>query len=428
MPGSGQLTVFREILRYVPQFRGRSFVIALDGQVIASDALTNLLRDVALLVSLNVRCVLLPDLTYAARRLAERLGKSTEIGNFDGPVDDELLELLILASGVVQNELLRGLESVDIACVVAPAIVAHAAGIRKGTDWGYAGKIDRVNTALIDRLLREEIVPVVPPLASDGEGHTYALAYQSAAAEVAVATRAVKLLYVTPFDGLVLDGSLVRQIAFPRLVQLLDSTEIPGAMRPFVEGAVRACQRGVERVHLINGLSEQGLLAEVFSAEGVGTLIHRDEYAAIRPATRKDASLIYRLLLPAMEREEVLPRSLDEVRQMLDQFLVYDIDGNVVGCVAVQFYPETKQAELACLAVDAAHENQGIGRRLVEKALERAKAYGAEEAFVLSTQTYNYFRHKLGFTEADANILPPARRQLLEQSARNSRVLRRLLK
>ena len=165
----------------------------------------------------------------------------------------------------------------------------------------------------------------------------------------------------------------------------------------------------------------------MFSAEGVGTLIHRDEYAAIRRAAAKDASEIYRLLQPAMETEELLPRTLEEVRAAVERFFVYDLDGTIVGCVAVIPYPERSQVEIACLAVDAAHENRGIGRRLVEIALREGQRCGAAEAFVLTTQAANYFRSKVGFTEASAAILPPERRARWEQSGRNSLVLRRAL-
>ncbi len=427
MPGASRFATLREILHYVPQFRGRTFVIALHGQIVDSAGLVNLLRDIALLHNLNIRPILLADFSQDLRRLAGRLGDQPDQLRLPGPITPEQMELLVAASGLTLHRLVAGLQNLDVPCVYVPAIVAHPVGILRGVDWGLAGKVDRIDVALLEPLVREQLVPIVLPIGTDGDGQTYCVPFAHAAAALAAAVQAVKLLYVTPLDGLIVQGQLIRQLPLPEAERLHLSGQLQDEVATLLEQACEACRRGVDRVHIINGLREQGLLAEVFSSEGVGTLIHRDEYAAIRPATPKDLDLIYRLLLPAMEREEVLPRSVEELRRSIDRFLVYDVDGNVAGCVALYTYPDSKQAEIACLAVDPAHENQGIGRKLVERAMAVAAEQGAQEVFVLSTQTYNYFRHKLGFVDADPAVLPAERRRLLEESARNSRVLRRPL-
>ena len=220
----------------------------------------------------------------------------------------------------------------------------------------------------------------------------------------------------------------MRQLRLEEAAELLATgPPLPLTLRQKLRCACQACRAGVERVHVVDGRVEEGLLAEVFSAEGVGTLIHRDEYAAIRPARPKDAPEIFRLLQPAIENEELLPRTLDEIRSLSDHFLVYDLDGTIVGCVAVILYDGSSQAEIACLAVDEAYEHQGIGRRLVEMALKRAAELGAGEVFVLTTQAANYFRAKFGFEDSSPQTLPAERQKRWQASGRNSRVLRKRL-
>src|SRR5207253_2742183 len=115
--------------------------------------------------------------------------------------------------------------------------------------------------------------------------------------------------------------------------------------------AVRACRNGVPRVHVIDGRVEEGLLAEVFSNEGIGTLVHTNEYQAIRRAQRKDARAIYGLIKGGVESDELLQRTLAEIERQIGDFYVFDVDGNLAACVALHEYPETGQAEMACVCV-----------------------------------------------------------------------------
>ncbi len=426
MAESVRLTVLREILRYVQSFRDRTFVIALDSGLLCDPSLANLLVDIALLHSINIRPIVVADLAAELTRLQPEI--SPEVAAALAPVPPQTMTAVCRASGEVCETLLSGFCSVDLPTALAPAIVAHPAGIRGGIDWQYAGRIDRIDAPLLHRLIDARIVPILLPIGFDGEGHSYLVNADEAAAEVAAALAAAKLLYVTTAPGLQLQGQLVRQLRLEEATELLAADPpLPVALRQKLRCACRACRGGVERVHLVDGRVEEGLLAEVFSAEGVGTLIHRDEYAAIRPAGPKDAPEIFRLLQPAIANEELLPRTLDEIRSLTDRFLVYDLDGTIVGCVAVIPYAESQQAEIACLAVDDAYEHQGIGRRLVEVALRRARESGAQEAFVLTTQAANYFRTKFGFEDSTPENLPPDRHARWLASGRNSRVLRKRL-
>src|SRR5262249_49959565 len=152
-----------------------------------------------------------------------------------------------------------------------------------------------------------------------------------------------------------------------------------------LENAVRAARDGVPRVHIIDGRVEEGLLAEVFSNEGIGTLVHTNEYQAIRRAQKKDARAIHALIRASMDNDEIRPRSLAEIERQVEDFWVLEVDGNPVACVALHFYPQERKAEMACVCVDAKYENQGIGARLMNHSEAQASAGGAAELFCLST-------------------------------------------
>jgi amino-acid N-acetyltransferase len=194
-----------------------------------------------------------------------------------------------------------------------------------------------------------------------------------------------------------------------------------------LEHAIRAARGGVPRVHIIDGRVEEGLLAEVFSNEGIGTLVHANEYQAVRQARRSDARAILSLIQGGVDNDELVRRTLAEVERQVGDYYVFEVDRNPIGCVAVYPYPASGKAELACLCVDPKYENQGIGVKLMQFAEVQARAGGFKELFCLSTQAFNYFIQKGGFRVATPDDLPPARRERFDRSGRGSQVLIKVL-
>jgi amino-acid N-acetyltransferase len=425
------LTDLREILRYVPRFRDKLFVIALDGSVVESENFRNLLLDIALLRSLRIGVALVHGAAHQIRRLAEQTGATPSNLDGNGITDEATLRLALLASSRVSHELLEGLSATDLRGAVGNALVAHPAGILQGVDHLRTGKVERVDTGLLQSLLSADIVPVVPPVGCDGEGKSYRLNSDAVAVEIARSLQAVKLIYLTTNRGIpVLTPSETGEDVYRHLpvgeAELLVKRavgEIPAGLLSKLEQAVRAVRGGVPRVHIIDGRVEEGLLAEVFSNEGIGTLIHANEYQAIRRAIKRDARAIYALIQAGVERDELVRRPRAEIERQVDDFFVFEVDRNPVACAALHLYPEHGKAELACVCVDPRFENQGIGGKLMHFAEAQARALGVETLFCLSTQTYNYFQHKGGFTAGTPDDLPPARRERYDKSGRRSLVL-----
>jgi len=420
-----RLTDLREILRYVPRFRDKVFVIALDGAIVEDDNFGNLLLDITLLRSLRVGVVLVHGAGHQVRKLAELTGQTPT--NFDGTgvTDRTTLQLALTAANRVSHEILEGLAANDLRGAVTNAVVAHPAGILQGLDHQFTGRVERVDIALLQALLANDIVPVVPPLGCDGEGHTYRLNSDAVAVEIAQALHAVKLIYLTTTEG-VHDGTrLLRHVPVDDADTILKkhASDIPAGEVSKLAQAVRAARSGVPRVHIIDGRVDEGLLAEVFSNDGIGTLVHANEYQAIRKAQKKDARAIFNLMKPGMENDEFLRRTRGEIERQIDDFYLFDMDRTPVACVALHFYPDQNKAELAALSVDARYENQGIGTRLTQFVEAQARAASVANLICLSTQAYNYFLQKAGFHQGTPDDLPPARRERYDKSGRRSMVL-----
>jgi amino-acid N-acetyltransferase len=420
-----RLTDLRGILRYVPHFRDRIFIIALDGIIVEDDNFANLLLDIALLKSLRIGVVLVHGAGHQVQKLAEQTGQTPSNIDGTGVTDAVTLQLAMTAANRVTHEILEGLAAHDLRGAGSNAIVAHPAGILQGIDQQFTGRVERVDTTLLQALLDNDIVPVIPPLGCDGEGHTYRLNSDAVAVEVAQALRAVKLIYLTPREGVHRGSELLRQISVDEAEAILKKQppEVPAEETSKLAQAVRAARGGVPRVHIIDGRVEEGLLAEVFSNEGIGTLVHANEYQAIRRAQKKDARAIFNLMKPGMDNDEFMRRSRADIERQIDDYYLFDVDRSPAACIAVHFYPDQGQAELAALCVDPRYENQGIGLRLMQYAEAQARAGGARELFCLSTQAYNYFLQKGGFKQGTPDDLPPGRREKYDKSGRRSMVL-----
>ncbi|MBX9679481.1 MAG: amino-acid N-acetyltransferase [Gemmataceae bacterium] len=429
-----RLANFREILRYVPQYRDKVFVIAIDGFVVEDDNFRNVLLDIALLGSLRIGVVLVHGASHQIRRLAE--ATKQQPSNFDGIglTDAATLQLALTAANRVTHEFLEGLAAADLRGACGNAVVAHPAGILGGVDQQWTGRIDGIDVSFFKALLERDIVPVVPPLGCDGEGLTYRLNSDAVAMEVAKALGAAKLIYLTSVPGIeVANGStspeVLRQLSLEEAEEMLKKHRndlVEPSLSKLTNG-IRACRGGVPRVHVLDGRTDLGLLTEVFSNEGVGTLIHVNDYQAIRVARKKDARAINALIKAGVESEELVPRSLAEIERHISDYYVFEVDGNIVGCIAIHPYLDQKKAELACVFVSNKHENQGIGAKLVQFGEGQAERLGAKELFCLTTQAANYFVQKGGFQVGTPDDLPPPRRQRYDVSGRKSKVLTKSL-
>ncbi len=415
----------REILQYVPRFRERTFVVAVDGEVVASENFSNVLLDIAVLRSLSIKVVIVHGASHQIQALAAE--RKVNITNSDGIglTDHPTLQLSIDAAIRLTNEIMEGLSSVDLRAAYINALIAHPAGILSGVDQQYTGKVERVDVKALKLLLDEGIIPVVPPLGFDGEGRTYRVNSDSIAVEIAGELSAAKILYLAPGRAFTDSAELPRQLSVPETQDLLKKRRqefAPGLLSKIENGA-RACTQGVPRVHVLNGGVNEALLNEVFSHDGIGTMIYSNEYQQIRRIFKKDVRAVMSLIRQSVRNEELVRRNRAEILEHLEDYWLLEIDRSPIACVALHLYPAESAGELACLHVSKAHENQGHGKKLMAFVENLAKEKGVKTLFALSTQAYSYLEQKGGYRTADAADLPVSRRSKYEASGRNSKVL-----
>jgi amino-acid N-acetyltransferase len=420
-----KLPELRGILQYVTRFRDKIFVIAIDGEILGSENFANILLDIAVLRSLNIKVVLVHGAGMQIEQAAFEQG--VKVSNFDGTgvVDEATLQLSINVAIRLTNEIMEGLTQVDLRAAYANCVIAHPLGIVHGVDHQYSGKIERVDVKILELFLDQAIVPVIPPLGFDGEGRTFRVNSDLVAMEIAEALHAAKIIFLSPFEGLEIDGQRIGHLVAPELEELLkkQKNNLPRGLYSKLEHAAQACLYGVPRVHLLNGNVNEALLAEIFSNGGVGTMIYSNEYEQIRRLYKKDIRAVMALIQQSVRSEELVRRTRAEILASIDDYWVLEIDRHIAGCVAMYPYPEQKIAELACLYVSRSNENQGLGRKLMSFVENLARQRGYSKLFALSTQAFVYLQQKGAFTEASPEILPPARRTKYESSGRNSRIL-----
>lgn len=420
----------RGILKYIPRFRNQIFVIALDGAVIADDNLSNLLVDIAVLRSLSIKVVLVHGISVQLEELSQV--RQVAISNADGTgtTDATTLDLAVRASSRVSHLILEGLTQNDLKCAITNAVRSLPMGVIKGIDHEFTGKVDRIEKDTLDHLLAANIIPIVQPIGFDPEGRTLRINSDLLAIKVAATLDATKILFLSNQPGLMINQVLQRDVSVEDLRKVLTTApeQIARESLSKVTHAVKAIEAGIPRVQMIDGRLYDSLLNEVFSSDGVGTLIYGNDYQQIRPATRNDVRFIHSLIRGAVEREELLHRTPELIEENIEQFFVFEIDENIVACVTLKSYGDQPEvAELGSLYVMPFHHKRGIGRKMVEFAALQASGRGATSLVALSTQNSTFFTSSCGFEEADKNVLPIERRALYESNGRNAKVLQRSL-
>jgi amino-acid N-acetyltransferase len=375
--------------------------------------------------SLNIKIILVHGASHQIELLAKERGMTLSNADGVGITDDATLRVALDAATSVMNDIMQGLTAVDLRCAYANAIIAHPAGILGGVDYQNTGKVERVDTKSLQLFLDQGIIPLIPPMGFDGEGRTFRVNSDAIAVEVAEAMQAMKVLFLSASEGLIVNGETIRQLSIGEAEELMKKKRaaVPPRMLSKLDNAARACRQGVPRVHLLNGNINEALLAEVFSHDGVGTMVYSNEYQQVRRVFKKDVRAVMALIRQSVDSEELVRRNRTDILAHLEDYWVLEIDRTLVGCVALHLYPEAHLAEIACLYIAKNHEGQGHGRKLMAFAEQLAAEKDIRQIFALSTQAFNYFQQKGGFVETTPDALPPERRKKYELSGRNSKVL-----
>ena len=419
-------TDLRGILKYVPRFQGQIFVIAIDGAIVADENFGNLLVDIAVLRSLGIKVIIVHGISQQLSELSAMRGIPISNADGTGVTDAATLDLATRAASRVSHLLVEGLTQNTLKCATTNAVRALPIGIIKGIDQQFTAKVERIDKDFLSELIDRQVVPVVSPIAFGPDGKALRVNSDLLAAEVAEALHATTIIYLTPQEGLEIDGKVRREISVDALRKILEdeTARITDAGRSKATHAIKAIETGTPRVHILDGRVFDGLLNEIFSSEGVGSLVYGNDYQQIRKARKTDVRLIYSLTRNAVRREELLHRTQQAIEKNIDQFFVFEVDENIIAVVTLYFYPgKPLVAELGSLYVMPFYHNRGIGKKMVEYACLQAKERGAASVIALSTQSFGFFTNVCGFEESTKDILPESRLKTYDDSGRNAKVL-----
>jgi len=423
-------TDLRGILKYVPRFQDQIFVVALDGAVVADENFPNILVDIAVLRSLGIKVVIVHGIGQQIRDLSELRGIPITDSTGEGATDAATLDLAIRAASRVSHQILEGLTQTNLKCAITNAVRAVPVGILKGIDQQFTGRVDRMDKEFLLQLINTHVVPIVQPIGFDRDGHTLRINSDLLAREVAEALGATKILYLAESAGLELNGEVRREMSADDLREIVEhKPESLGVMsRSKAEQAVLAIATGVQRVHLVDGRIYDGLINEIFSNIGVGSLIYGNDYQQIRKASRRDVRGIYNLTRNAVKRDELVYRTQQAIEKNIDQFYVYEIDENLIATVSLSQFPDAPTVgEVGSLYVQPFYHGRGVGTKMVNFACKEAQRRGLTRVVALSTQGFSFFTGVVGFEEGDREDIPESRRKSYDENGRNSRILTRAL-
>ncbi|OUD15781.1 amino-acid N-acetyltransferase [Thioflexithrix psekupsensis] len=420
---------FREASPYIHAHRGRTFVISIAGEALETPQFPYLIHDIALLSSLGIRVVLICGIRVQIEHELERRGIESRYVDGIRITDETALSCVKAACGevisTVESLLSMGLtNSPTIEMFINTAtgnfIVARPMGIRDGIDYCYSGEVRRVNVAAMTKRLDEGCIVLIAPVGYSPTGEVFNLLAEDVAAEVAIALKAHKWVCVSETKGLYdQQNRFIQQLTLLEAQQVMNR-EADVSLRQQLTNAIRACQRGVQRVHLIPRQVEGSLLLELFSRDGIGTLISTDPFEHIRRAKIEDIGGLLALLEPLEESGILVRRSREKLEMEIDQFLVQERDGMIVACAALYPFVNEDMAELACLAVHEEYRGNNRGDIMLNYIEREARRLQIGRVFVLTTYTADWFRER-GFQPANLDVLPMQRRALYNYK-RNSKV------
>lgn len=427
---------FRAAAPYIHAFRGRTFVIAFGGEVVADGKFVGLTHDLNLLASLGVRLVLVHGARAQVDARLKQLKHRTQYVRGLRVTDDIALQCVKEASGSLRVEiealLSMGLPSspmagADIRVASGNFVTARPIGVVDGVDLQHTGEVRKVHaTAIKDRLDHGELV-LLSPVGYSPTGEIFNLALENIAEATAVALRADKLVFLMDAAGVTgKRGQLLRELT-PQQAQnqLAKGGDHDGDVRLYLPCALRACQQGVVRAHLISRRADGSLLLELFTHQGVGTMITPDALQNLRQARIDDIGGILQLLEPLEAEGILVKRSRDLLEMEIERFAVLEHDRMVIGCAALYPFSEDKAGELAGLVVHPDFRNAGAGERLLKEIESRARRRKLKTLFVLTTRAEHWFVER-GFAEVAPDVLPRHKRELYNYQRRSVVLFKRL--
>jgi amino-acid N-acetyltransferase len=433
---------FRAVAPYIHAYRGKTFVVALCGEAIAAGKLSAFVQDLAILHAMGIQIVLVhgfrPQVSEQLRAKGhpERFNKGLRI------TDAVALDCAQEAAGQLRFEIeaafSQGLPNTPMAnatlrVVSGNFLTARPVGIVDGVDYQLSGLVRKVDAPAIRRAMEGGAVVLLSPFGFSPTGEAFNLTMEDVATSCAVALQADKLLFLTEVAGVRenpddADSPIDTELALAdaeRLVAKLPAPQSSTDVAFYLRHCIKACRGGVDRSHILPYASDGALLMEVYTHDGIGTMVVDEKLESLREASPDDVGGILQLIEPFEKDGTLVRRDRSEIERDIGNYTVIEHDGVIFGCAALYPYADAKTGEMAALTVSPMSQGQGDGERMLKRIEQRAKSAGLDSIFVLTTRTMHWFI-KRGFVQVDPDWLPEARKRKYNWDRRSQVLVKHL--
>lgn len=419
---------FRSAAPYIHAFGGSTFVIAFGGEVVSEQQFIALSHDLNLLASLEVRLVLV----HGARpQIEQRLKRDKLTPAFHNGLritDDDAMETVKEANGAVRVEiealLSMGIANspmagADIRVASGNFVTAKPLGVIDGVDLQHTGEVRKVDAIGIQKRLEDSELVLLSPMGYSPTGETFNLSLEDVAVSAAIALDAEKLIFLMDSEGVHnLRGELLREMTAEKAKNLLKNIEesdepihFSEDVQYYLPAAVRACEHGVTRTHLISRKIDGAIIQELFTHNGIGTMITELPLETMRQANIDDVGGILKLIEPLESEGILVRRGREHIEMEVHHFYVMEHDNRTIGCAALYPFNHEKMAEFACLAIDPQYRGGGRGDKLFNYCQAQAKKLGFTQLFCLTTRTEHWFLER-GFIQKSIEHLPTTKKEM----------------
>lgn len=429
VPTKDYVKWFRNSAPYINAHRGKTFVLMISGEAIAHDNFANIIHDIALLNSLGVKLVLVHGARPQIEERASLRGVASRIEDDLRITDALTLECVKDAAGSLRAHiealLTMGLANSpmhgsQIRVCSGNFVIAKPIGIRSGIDFEHTGTVRRIDKSGIEKQLSDGSIVLLSPIGYSPTGEVFNLSLEDVATQTAITLKADKLLVFSEQNGLLDNaGQLIQNCAVSELDQLLNASNNEDCAQ-LIRAISLSVKNGVDRCHCVSFADDGALLQELFTRDGAGTLVAKDHYEQLRPATIDDVGGILELIEPLEAEGVLVKRSRELLENEITQFTVIERDGMVLACAALYPYVDHASGEIACVATHPDYRGEDRGERLLAALELAARKLQLQTIFVLTTQTAHWFQEQ-GFVSAGQQQLPE-QKQRLYNLQRNSKV------
>lgn len=423
---------FRHSAPYVNAHRGKTFVVMLGGEALAQSQFRAILNDVALLHSLGIKVVLV----YGARPQidAALAANSIEPAYHQGVriTDEDSLKVIKQVAGALQFDITARLsmslsntpmQGAQINLVSGNFVIAQPLGVDNGIDFLLSGKVRRIDVQGLKRQLDNHCIVLMGPIAASVTGESFNLTAEEIATQVAIKLKADKMIGFSSQNGILdRNGDVIAELMPNEAQKILDKLAEQGSAcvgtMAFLKASIDACRNGVPRCHLVSYLEDGALLQELFSREGIGTQVVTESAERLRRASIADIGGVLNLIRPLEEQGILVRRSREQLEIEIEQFMLIERDGLVIGCAALYPFEEDNAGEFACLVVHPDYRDADRGSLLLKNIINQARNRGYSRLFALTTRSIHWFLEH-GFIIEDVEALPQKKKQLYNYQRRS---------